>query len=81
MGHDLGGRAVSGWWKCICFVCLFCLLLSRRLARAQADSKDEQGGKSAIKHVKVLLAGGVDAGTQGRELRRCNSEFADRFVS
>ena len=62
-------------------VCLFCLLLSRRLARAQADSKDEQGGKSAIKHVKVLLAGGVDAGTQGRELRRCNSEFADRFVS
>jgi hypothetical protein len=65
VGHDGGGRALSVWWRCMC-VSLFVRLLlgGRSWARAQADCKDEQRGKEAIKHVKVLLAGGVDAGTQ-----------------
>jgi hypothetical protein len=63
---------------------LFCLLLSRSWAGAQADCKDELRGKEVIEHVKgllALLAGGVDAGTQGRELRRCNEELADRLAN
>jgi hypothetical protein len=80
VGHDGCGEAVSGWWRCVCFVCM---LLSRSWAGAQADCKDELRGKEAIEHVKgllALLAGGVDAGTQGRELRRCNEELADRLA-
>jgi hypothetical protein len=34
-----------------------------------------------VKGLLALLAGGVDAGTQGRELRRCNEELADRLAN
>lgn len=82
VGHDGGGIAVSVWWRCIWLSLFVCLLLEAgSWARAQADCKDEQGGKEAIEHVKVLLAGGVDAGTQSRALRRCNDKWSGRFVN
>ena len=73
---------MSVWWRCIWLSLFVCLLLEAgSWARAQADCKDEQGGKEAIEHVKVLLAGGVDAGTQSRALRRCNDKWSGRFVN
>jgi len=60
--------------------CLFVCLLLEAGQELKLVTRMSRERKEAIEHVKVVTAGGVDAGTQSRAPKRCNLKSKGVFV-